>query len=106
MALDNISLVEEARAKWLREAVGMSNRKGESDNEPLRVDVEQSHRMSELTIAHYDRLAEAYWDGTREHDVNWKSRQRGRQIGGSRCALAMPRRFWAVGEKLPSFGYS
>jgi len=48
----------------------MSNRKGESDNGPLRVDVEQSHRISEVTIAHYDRLAEAYWDGTREHDVS------------------------------------
>jgi pterin-4a-carbinolamine dehydratase len=70
LALDNISLVEDARAKWLREAVGMSNRKGESDNGPIRVDIEQSHRISELTIAHYDRLAEAYWDGTREHDVS------------------------------------
>jgi SAM-dependent methyltransferase len=29
-----------------------------------------THRFSELTIAHYDRLAEAYWDGTREHDVS------------------------------------
>jgi SAM-dependent methyltransferase len=48
----------------------MSNREGESDSGPLRVDVAQSHRHSELTIAHYDRLAEAYWDGTREHDVS------------------------------------
>ena len=32
-----------------------------------------SSRISELTIAHYDRLAEAYWEGTRDHDVNWKS---------------------------------
>jgi hypothetical protein len=31
-AVDNISLVEDARAKWLREAVGTSNWKGESDN--------------------------------------------------------------------------
>ena len=23
-----------------------------------------------MTIAHYDRLAEAYWDGTRDHDIN------------------------------------
>ena len=28
---------------------------------PLRVDVEQSHPISEMTIAHYDRMAEAYW---------------------------------------------
>src|SRR5713226_8635771 len=48
----------------------MSNRKGESDNGPLRVEVEQSHRISKMTIAHYDRMAEAYWEGTRDHDVN------------------------------------
>jgi hypothetical protein len=33
-------------------------------------DAEQLRRISEVTIAHYDRLAEAYWDGTRGHDVN------------------------------------
>jgi SAM-dependent methyltransferase len=32
--------------------------------------VEQSRRMSEMTIAYYDRMAEAYWDGTRDHDVS------------------------------------
>jgi len=37
---------------------------------PLRVDVEQSHPISEMTIAHYDRMAEAYWEGTRDHDVS------------------------------------
>jgi hypothetical protein len=52
-----------------REAVGMSNRQGKSYGSP-RVDVEQSRRMSETTIAYYDRMAEAYWDGTRDHDVS------------------------------------
>jgi SAM-dependent methyltransferase len=33
-------------------------------------DAEQLRRISELTIAHYGRSAEAYWDGTRDHDVN------------------------------------
>src|SRR5882762_439492 len=33
-------------------------------------DAEQLRRISEVTIAHYDRLAEGYWDGTRDHDVN------------------------------------
>src|SRR5258705_11096879 len=33
-------------------------------------DAEQLRRISELTIAHYDRLAKAYWDGTRDHDVS------------------------------------
>src|SRR6266446_2365755 len=33
-------------------------------------DAEQLRWISEVTIAHYDRLAEAYWDGTRDHDVN------------------------------------
>ena len=27
-------------------------------------------RMSQMTIAYYDRMAEAYWDGTRDHDVS------------------------------------
>src|SRR5215471_8133639 len=33
-------------------------------------DAEQLRRISELTIAHYDRSADAYWEGTRDHDVN------------------------------------
>ena len=33
-------------------------------------DAEQLRRTSEVTIAHYDRLAEAYWHATRDHDVN------------------------------------
>src|SRR5437899_9186237 len=33
-------------------------------------DAEQLRRISEVTIAHYDRLADGYWDGTRDHDVN------------------------------------
>src|SRR6201982_3415191 len=47
----------------------MSNREG-APYGSLRVDVEQSRRMSEMTIAYYDRMAEAYWDGTRDHDVS------------------------------------
>jgi len=39
--------------------VGMSNRQGKSYGS-LRVDVERSRRMSEMTIAYYDRMAEAY----------------------------------------------
>src|SRR6266478_5303433 len=37
---------------------------------PLRVEVKQSRRVSEMTIAHYDRMAEVYWEGTRDHDVS------------------------------------
>src|SRR6202049_452899 len=29
-----------------------------------------THRISAVTIAHYDRLAHAFWDGTRDHDVS------------------------------------
>ena len=47
----------------------MSNREG-APYGSLRVDVEQSRRMSEMTIAYYDRMAETYWDGTRDHDVS------------------------------------
>jgi hypothetical protein len=49
------------------ESGGMSQGKSYG---PLRVDVEQSHSISEMTIAHYDRMAEAYWEGTRDHDVS------------------------------------
>ena len=27
-------------------------------------------RISEITIGHYDRMAESYWIGTRDHDVS------------------------------------
>jgi SAM-dependent methyltransferase len=47
----------------------MSNREGPSYGS-LRIDVEQSRRMSEMTITYYDRMAETYWDGTRDHDVS------------------------------------
>ena len=30
----------------------------------------QLQQISETTIAHYDRSAPAYWDGTRNHDVS------------------------------------
>ncbi len=48
----------------------MGNLNSDPDKRPLRVDVEQLHRISELTIAHYDRSAEIYRDGTRGHDVS------------------------------------
>jgi SAM-dependent methyltransferase len=38
----------------VREAVGMSHRQG----------------VSEMAIAHYDQMAAAYWEGTRDHDVS------------------------------------
>lgn len=39
-------------------------------SEPTRsYDAEELRRISEATIAFYDRSAEAYWDGTRDHDV-------------------------------------
>jgi hypothetical protein len=53
----------------VREAAGMSNREDQSYGS-LRVDVDQSRRMSEMTIAYYDRTSEAYLDGTRDHDVS------------------------------------
>jgi SAM-dependent methyltransferase len=31
---------------------------------------EDLHRITADTLAHYDRQARAYWDGTREHDVS------------------------------------
>jgi len=35
-----------------------------------RYDAEQAWRFSATTIAYYDRFAQAFWDGTRHHDVS------------------------------------
>jgi SAM-dependent methyltransferase len=35
-----------------------------------RYDTEQVRRLSDTTIAYYDRFARAFWDGTRHHDVS------------------------------------
>ncbi len=37
---------------------------------PNALDKAQLWRISEITIGHYDRAAEDYWDGTRNHDVS------------------------------------
>ncbi len=42
----------------------------DSGKGPPRVDVALLRRFSEETIAHYDRSAEEYWDGTQDHDVS------------------------------------
>ena len=46
------------------------NRQGEPDKRPIWIGAEQLHHISEVTIAHYDRLAKGFWDGTRDHDVS------------------------------------
>lgn len=48
----------------------MGDLNSDPDKRPPQVDVAQLHRISEVTIAHYDRSAETYWDGTRDHDVS------------------------------------
>ena len=35
-----------------------------------RYDADQLHRLSDTTIAYYDRFARAFWEGTRHHDVS------------------------------------
>ena len=35
-----------------------------------RYDADQVQRLSDTTIAGYDRFARAFWDGTRDHDVS------------------------------------
>jgi SAM-dependent methyltransferase len=37
---------------------------------PRRYDAEQTRRLSDTTIAYYDRFARAFWEGTRHHDVS------------------------------------
>jgi SAM-dependent methyltransferase len=52
----------------------MANTKGRSDKPPPfsapSGDGAQLRRISETTIAHYDRSAEGFWRGTRDHDVS------------------------------------
>ena len=43
---------------------------GISDMSSNALDKAQLRRISETTIGHYDRTAEDYWDGTRNHDVS------------------------------------
>jgi SAM-dependent methyltransferase len=40
------------------------------DKAPPRSDAEPPLRLSEATLAHYDRQAQAFRDGTRDHDVS------------------------------------
>src|SRR3546814_14372175 len=51
-------------------AMGMGKRMDKAATESSRVGGGQSRRFSAVTIAHYDRLAHAFWDGTRDHDVS------------------------------------
>ena len=48
----------------------MGNPKDESDPGSPHLDNAQLQRISDVTIAHYDRSAQAYLDGTRDHDVS------------------------------------
>ncbi len=39
--------------------------------EPVRrYDASELRRISDITIGYYDRMAEPYWNGTRDHDVS------------------------------------
>jgi hypothetical protein len=85
-------------------------------NGPLRVDVEQSHRISEVTIAHYDRLAKAYWNSSRTSSMGvdqqrWSvgsygtmSRPNGRRIAamGTGPRFDPKKPIPQAGKKLPS----
>jgi SAM-dependent methyltransferase len=44
--------------------------KDNPDKPSNALDNAQLRRISEITIGHYDRAAEDYWDGTRNHDVS------------------------------------
>jgi SAM-dependent methyltransferase len=50
--------------------MGMGKRMDEAATESSLVGGGQLRRFSAVTIAHYDRLAHAFWDGTRDHDVS------------------------------------
>ena len=48
----------------------MGSPKDKADQGSSRVDAKRLRRISEVTIAYYDRSAAEYWDGTRDHDVS------------------------------------
>jgi SAM-dependent methyltransferase len=50
--------------------MGMGKRMDEAATESSLVGGGQLRRFSAATIAHYDRLAHAFWNGTRDHDVS------------------------------------
>ena len=50
--------------------MSMGNLNSEPDEGSYRIDVEQLRRVSQVTIAHYDRSAAAFWNGTRDHNVS------------------------------------
>ncbi|MCZ6523481.1 MAG: hypothetical protein O7A68_06410, partial [Alphaproteobacteria bacterium] len=45
-------------------------RKGNPDTPAGALDQARLRRLSEITIGHYERTAEDYWVGTRNHDVS------------------------------------
>ena len=48
----------------------MEQPKHGSDMGSSQLDKTRLKRVSDMTISHYDRSAEYYWDGTRDHDVS------------------------------------
>jgi SAM-dependent methyltransferase len=48
----------------------MGNLNSEPHEGLNRIDVEQLSRISQVTIAHYDQSAVAFWNGTRDHNVS------------------------------------
>jgi len=47
--------------------------------------------ISEMTIGHYDRVAEDYWDGTRNHDVSQNYEVRESTVGSVRLIAELIR---------------
>ena len=50
--------------------MGAGKRKEGAVKAPPQAGGEPVRRSSEITIAHYDRQAGSFWDGTRDHDVS------------------------------------
>ncbi len=68
--------------------------KGNPDKASNALDKARLRRISELTIGHYDRTAEDYWDGTRNHDVSQNYEALLEAIEGD---PPMPSSTWVVG---------
>ena len=70
--------------------------KGNPGQPANALDNAQLRRISETTIGHYDRAAEDFRDGTRNHDVSQNTAALLEAIGGD---PPMPSSTWVVGPE-------
>lgn len=64
----------------------------------MQLTPEELERITGRTLAHYDRNAQAFWEGTRDHDVS-------QNIDTLLARLDEPREFFECHPPQPPFGW-